>query len=57
MKLLDAGGNEFRAGRTTVALWRCGGSTTKPVCDGTSTKTGFEAAQRALRGKGGKETN
>ena len=47
--LLDAEGNEFRAGRTTVALCRCGGSATKPFCDGTHSKIGFRAAQRAVR--------
>ena len=57
MKLLDAGGNEFRAGRTTVALCCCGGSTTKPFCDGTHSKAGFKAAQRAVGGNGGEVTN
>ena len=57
MKRLDAGGNEFRAGRTTVALCRCGGSTTKPFCDGTHSKAGFKAAQRAVGGNGGEVTN
>jgi CDGSH iron-sulfur domain-containing protein 3 len=56
-RILDAEGNAFRAERTRVALCRCGGSTTKPFCDGTHSKTGFEAAQRALRGNGGEETN
>jgi len=48
MKLLDAGGNEFRAGRATVALYRCGGSTTKPFCDGTHSKIGFQGAMAAV---------
>ena len=47
--LLDAGGNEFRAGRATVALCRCEGSTNKPFCDGTHSKAGFRAAERAVR--------
>jgi CDGSH-type Zn-finger protein len=47
--LLDAEGNEFRAERGTVALCRCGGSMTKPFCDGTHSKIGFRAAQRAVR--------
>jgi CDGSH-type Zn-finger protein len=46
--LLDAEGNEFRAERATVALCRCGGSMTKPFCDGTHTKAGFRAAERAV---------
>jgi CDGSH-type Zn-finger protein len=47
--LLDAEGNEFRAERATVALCRCGGSAKKPFCDGTHSKTGCRAAQRAAR--------
>jgi CDGSH-type Zn-finger protein len=47
--LLDAEGNEFRTERATVALCRCGGSATKPFCDGTHSKIGFRAAQRAVR--------
>jgi CDGSH-type Zn-finger protein len=47
--LLDAEGNEFRAGRATVALCRCGASATKPFCDGTHSKIGFRAAERAVR--------
>ncbi len=48
MKILDAEGNEFRAAQKTVALCRCGGSATKPFCDGTHSKAGFRAAQRAV---------
>jgi CDGSH iron-sulfur domain-containing protein 3 len=47
--LLDAEGNEFRAERATVALCRCGESTTKPFCDGTHSRIGFRAAQRVVR--------
>ena len=47
--LLDAEGNEFRAERKTVALCRCGRSTNKPFCDGTHSKIGFRAAERAVR--------
>jgi CDGSH iron-sulfur domain-containing protein 3 len=47
--LLDAEGNEFRVERTTVALCRCGESTTKPFCDGSHSRIGFRAAQRAVR--------
>ena len=47
--LLDVEGHEFRADRATVALCRCGGSTTKPFCDGTHSRLGFRAAERAVR--------
>lgn len=47
--ILDAEGNQFPVERATVALCRCGGSTTKPFCDGTHSKTGFQAAQRAVQ--------
>jgi CDGSH-type Zn-finger protein len=46
--LLDAEGNEFRAERSTIALCRCGGSMTKPFCDGTHSRAGFRAAERAV---------
>ena len=47
--VVDAEGNEFPSGRKTIALCRCGGSTTKPFCDGTHSKLGFWAAERAVR--------
>jgi CDGSH-type Zn-finger protein len=47
--LVDAEGSEFRAERATVALCRCGGLMTKPFCEGTRSKLGFRAAQRAVR--------
>ena len=50
-RLVDADGNEFDLGERgpVVALCRCGGSTTKPFCDGTHSKRGFRAAERAVR--------
>jgi len=48
-RLIDADGNEYDIGeRKRVALCRCGGSTTKPFCDGTHSRIGFEAAERAV---------
>jgi len=54
VRLSDADGNEFDVGEpgASIALCRCGGSTTKPFCDGTHSKLGFDAAERAVA-KGG----
>ncbi|HSH22123.1 MAG TPA: CDGSH iron-sulfur domain-containing protein [Candidatus Caenarcaniphilales bacterium] len=50
IRLIDADGNEFDLGGRgeVIALCRCGGSTTKPFCDGTHSRTGFQAAERAV---------
>jgi CDGSH-type Zn-finger protein len=56
-RLLDADGNEYDvAGKPRVSLCRCGGSTRKPFCDGTHSKLGFEAAERAVREAEGDES-
>ena len=47
--VVDAEGDAFPSERKTIALCRCGGSTTKPFCDGTHSKLGFRAAERAVR--------
>ena len=47
--IADAEGNEYPSERATIALCRCGGSMTKPFCDGTHSKVGFRAAQRAVQ--------
>lgn len=49
-RLTDADGNVYpiEAGKK-VNLCRCGASTRKPFCDGTHSKIGFEAAERAVR--------
>jgi CDGSH-type Zn-finger protein len=46
--LIDSQGNEVPIGRETIALCRCGGSTTKPFCDGTHSAIGFAAAEAAV---------
>jgi CDGSH-type Zn-finger protein len=52
--VIDADGNQYDLAEQgeVVALCRCGGSTTKPFCDGTHSKLGFEAAERAVREAG-----
>ncbi len=54
IRLLDADGTEYDLGERgeVIALCRCGGSTTKPFCDGTHSQTGFEAAERAVADEG-----
>ena len=45
--LTDAEGNAIPT-KPSIALCRCGASTTKPFCDGTHTNIGFQAAERAV---------
>lgn len=47
--ILDAEGNRFEVAQKNdvVALCRCGHSATKPFCDGTHRREGFESAPRA----------
>ncbi len=45
-RLTDMAGNEIPLRKT--ALCRCGGSTTKPFCDGTHSKIGFQGAVAAV---------
>jgi 3-phenylpropionate/trans-cinnamate dioxygenase ferredoxin subunit len=47
VELTDADGKTWPA-RPRMALCRCGGSTTKPFCDGTHSKIGFQAAEEAV---------
>jgi len=48
--LTDVDGNQYdvAARGETVFLCRCGGSKTKPFCDATHSKIGFQAAERAV---------
>ncbi|WP_336490988.1 CDGSH iron-sulfur domain-containing protein [Methylobacterium nigriterrae] len=47
IELVDADGNLY-AVQDKAALCRCGASSTKPFCDGTHSKIGFQAAERAV---------
>ena len=51
--LTDAAGNEIPIVKR--ALCRCGGSTTKPFCDGTHSKIGFQGAIAAVEATEKKE--
>lgn len=45
--LIDADGNAYESLRKTVFLCRCGASRNKPFCDGSHSRIGFEATERA----------
>ena len=47
IELIDADGKTYPT-KTKMALCRCGASTTKPFCDGTHSKIGFQAAEQAV---------
>jgi CDGSH-type Zn-finger protein len=47
----DWNGQQYRpVNQVRFALCRCGGSTTKPFCDGTHSLIGFRAAEAAVAG-------
>ena len=48
--LLDAEGSQYDlTGKPAFSLCRCGGSVNKPFCDGTHSKIGFQAAEKAVK--------
>lgn len=49
--LIDADGtqHDLSSRNGTFSLCRCGASTKKPFCDGTHSRIGFQAAERAVR--------
>ena len=49
VEILDVNGNKVdTSSRPKIALCRCGASVTKPFCDGTHSKIGFQAAEAAV---------
>jgi CDGSH iron-sulfur domain-containing protein 3 len=52
IRVVDADGNPYDLDRKRIpdggfiALCRCGGSSTKPFCDGTHKRNGFTACER-----------
>jgi len=51
VKVIDVDGSEYDLSfkGPAIALCRCGGSSTKPFCDGTHKRIGFQATERAIQ--------
>ena len=47
IRLVDQEGNEFKVTESVVFLCRCGQSASKPFCDGTHKRIGFDANTEA----------
>ena len=54
VRVVDWNGVEYQIARRPIALCRCGASTTKPFCDGTHSKVGFQAAEAVVPDSGDK---
>ena len=46
--VVDWNGNPYPITRRPIALCRCGASSTKPFCDKTHSRIGFQAAEAAV---------
>ena len=52
VELFDVDGNKVETSdKPRMAFCRCGASVTKPFCDGTHSKIGFQAAEAAVQKK------
>ena len=50
VELVDADGNQYDlTDKPAFSLCRCGGSVTKPFCDGTHSRIGFLGAESAVK--------
>ncbi len=47
VRVIDWNGAEYSVVRRPVALCRCGASATKPFCDGSHGRVGFQAEEEA----------
>ena len=47
IRAIDMDGGDYAVDAGDVYLCRCGGSQTKPFCDGAHARTGFQAPERA----------
>ena len=47
VQVVDWNGVEYRVDRHPVALCRCGASATRPFCDGTHKRIGWQGAEPA----------
>jgi 3-phenylpropionate/trans-cinnamate dioxygenase ferredoxin subunit len=50
IEMFDAEGTKYDlTGKSAFSLCRCGGSVTKPFCDGTHSRIGFQGAELAVK--------